>query len=74
MGWVTEPHRCDLPLNAHGSYAKVGAWFECDHCKANWQVQARVNSKVESFYNLTWVRRVGDYLYTISWLETVDRH
>lgn len=69
MGFIDKPHTCDLPMYAHGSVAKVGAWFECDHCKANWKIQARVMADQESFYNLTWIRRVGDYLYTRSWLD-----
>jgi hypothetical protein len=69
MGWVKKPHLCELPLVAHGSVAKVGAWFECDHCKANWKVQARVYADTLGFYRLTFIRRVGDYTYTRSWQE-----
>lgn len=69
MGWVDKPHQCRLPLVAHGVEAKVGAWWECDHCKRNWQIQARVVSDTESFYKLTWIRREGDYLYTRSWQD-----
>jgi hypothetical protein len=39
MGWTEQRHRCNLPLICHGSQAKVGRLFECDHCKAQWQVQ-----------------------------------
>lgn len=68
--WIKEPHRCTLPLVCHGEKGKVGNWYECDHCKAEWRVQARVpHPNLESFYLLTFVRRVGDYQYTISHLD-----
>lgn len=70
MGWVEKPHRCDLPVIVHESLGKVGDWFECDHCKANWQVQARVLYDEYRNFALTYVRRVGDYIYTISWQES----
>ena len=68
MGWVDKPHRCALPLVVHGSVGMVGAHFECDHCKVTWKVQARVLIDSNT-YGLTFIRRVGDYLYTISWQE-----
>jgi len=71
MGFVDKPHKCNLPLNAHGSIAKVGAFWECDHCKKTWRIQARVNSNTESFYNLTWIYREGDYIITRSWQENL---
>lgn len=67
MGWVSGPHICELPMTAHGSVAKVGAYYQCDDCYATWKVQARVIAEEEGFYMLTWIRRVGDYLYTRSW-------
>lgn len=73
MGWVDKKHRCDLPLTVYGKTGKVGSWFECDHCKANWQVQARVPyfspTHTNEMWNLTFVRREGDMLYTVSWME-----
>lgn len=72
--WVDEPHKCELPLRSiYKVWAVVGNYFECDHCKATWQVQARVpvvehGEAVQGLYNLTFIRRVGDHVYTISWV------
>lgn len=68
MGFVDKPHRCNVPLTAHGSVAMVGAYFECDHCKATWAIQARVpDTTTESMWKLTWIRLPDTA--TRSWLE-----
>lgn len=57
MGFIQATHLCNIPMTAHGSVAKIGAFFECDHCKATWRIQARVKDfSTESMYALTWVR------------------
>jgi len=70
MGFVDKPHLCNIPMTAHGSVAKIGAYFECDHCKVTWKIQSRVRElTAESMYKLTWTRREGDYLHTRSWQD-----
>lgn len=68
MGWVDKPHRCGVPLHVYGTCGKVGSYFECDECHATWTVQARVLLD-KNYYGLTFVRRVGEYIYTISWQD-----
>jgi hypothetical protein len=68
--WIDKPHRCNVPLIAHGGVAKVGAWYECDHCHKEWQVQARViHPEVESLFLLTYIRHEGGITLTRSWQE-----
>lgn len=70
MGFVDKPHRCNVPLTAHGSVAKVGAFFECDYCKLTWTLQARVPDTItESMYKLTWIRDECGYTHTMSWQD-----
>lgn len=69
MGWIEKPHLCDMPLIVHTSVGKVGQWYECDRCYKEWQVQARVLLKDGINYGLTYVRREGDIIKTISWQE-----
>lgn len=43
MGWVDKRHECDLPFTVFDrSLAPMGAIFECDHCKREWQVCGRI--------------------------------
>lgn len=67
MGWVDKPHKCNPPTVAHG--IRVGQWWECDYCKLTWGVQARVRGNYDGQYKLTYVRRDGNFVHTISWME-----
>jgi hypothetical protein len=71
MGWIDKPHRCNVPLLCYGSVGTVGRWYECDHCHKEWQVQARVPLNDGTHYGLTFVRREGDFIITLSWQEII---
>lgn len=71
MGWIDKPHRCDVPLICHESTGKVRDWYECDHCHKEWQVQARVLIDEYRNYGMTFVRREGGKIITLSWQEAV---
>lgn len=72
MGFIDKPHRCNVPLTAHGSVAKVGAWFECERCHKEWKIQARVpDTTTESMYKLTWFHSQADFGDTISWVDYI---
>lgn len=72
MGWVSEPHKCYLPLICHGSVAKIGAIFECEQCYRSWKVIGLEPTHVESFYYLEFESRRGD-LITVRSLAPNER-
>jgi hypothetical protein len=70
MGFVDQPHVCPLPFICHGSAGKMGAYFECDHCKRTWRVVGRQSTVThESLYYLTFTSRIGDYVEMRSHLD-----